>query len=71
MLLWIRCPSCSTVFSEFDKYVNELEILFNDRNIKPEDKELMRGELMDKYGYVNICCRIRVIGYVPFHKIIT
>lgn len=71
MLFWIKCPSCSTPVKNFESYVNELENIFNNKSIKAEEKERLRGKLLDKYGYLNICCRIRIIGFVPFYKIIT
>ena len=71
MLFYIRCPTCSEILTyNFKEYNDELDAILNDPNLKGYEKELARAKLLDKYGIVNSCCRIRIIGYLPFHKII-
>jgi len=71
MLFYIRCPSCGEVIAyNLDKYSAEVEAILKDPKMKPMQKELARSKLLDKYGITNICCRIRLIGLIPYHKII-
>ena len=71
MIIYVRCPSCGRILSEnFDKYLEERESIRKDPNKKPSEKELASANLLDKYGYKNICCRMRVMGTIPAHEII-
>lgn len=71
MLFYVRCPSCGEVISyDFDKYTEDVEAIALDPKLKPMEKELARAKLLDKYGITNLCCRIRLIGLIPYHKII-
>jgi len=71
MLFYIKCPSCSRIISYgLDKYYEEVENILNDpKKTKPQKDELY-SKLLDKYGYKHICCRIRIMGLIPYHKII-
>lgn len=78
VLHYIKCPTCSTIIAtRFGEYLEELEIVRNttyDKKSKINDKaikEQKAAELLDKYGYVNLCCRMRIMGFVDFGKIIT
>ena len=71
MIIYVRCPSCGRVISEnFDKYLDERTSIFRDPNKKPLEKEKECAKLLDKYGYNNICCRMRIMGTIPAHEII-
>lgn len=71
MIIYVRCPSCGRVISEnFDKYLEERETIRKDPNRKPQEKEQLCAELLNKYGYKNICCRMRIMGTIPAHEII-
>ena len=71
MLFYIKCPSCSRVISfNLDKYSQELEALNDDPSKTKHEKENLGSKLLDKYGYKNICCKIRIMGLIPYHKII-
>lgn len=71
MLFYIRCPSCSRVISyDLDKYYDDIENITNDPGKTKAQKNELGSKLLDKYGYKNICCRIRIMGLIPYHKII-
>jgi DNA-directed RNA polymerase subunit N (RpoN/RPB10) len=71
MLFYIKCPSCSRIIGKnLDKYSIELEAIQNDPILDKKEKEIKASELLDKYGYTEICCRIRIMGLIPYHKII-
>lgn len=71
MLFYIKCPSCSRILSyNLDKYHNELNNIRNDPNMAKSEKELESSMLLTKYNYKKICCRIRILGLIPYHEII-
>lgn len=71
MLFYIRCPSCSRVISfELDKYHDDLKAIRDDPKKTKKQKEDAGAKLLEKYGYKKICCRIRIMGLVPYHEII-
>jgi DNA-directed RNA polymerase subunit N (RpoN/RPB10) len=71
MLFYIRCPSCSRVISEnMDKYYDEILALADDPNKTQKQKDAEGAKLLEKYGYTKICCRIRIMGLIPYHLII-
>lgn len=71
MLFYIKCPSCSRIISKnFDKYQDDLDNIRNDPKKTSQQKDAEGALLLDKYGYKNICCRIRIMGCIPYHKII-
>lgn len=71
MLFYIKCPSCSRILSyNLDKYYEDLENILNDPGLKKKEKDELGSKLLDKYGYKKICCRIRIMGLIPYHKII-
>lgn len=71
MLFYIRCPTCSRVISSnLDKYREELENILYDTKKTKKEKEILGGKLLDKYGFKHICCRIRIMGLIPYDLII-
>lgn len=71
MLFYIRCPSCCRVISfDLDKYHEDLEAILDDPKMSKIEKEKASANLLDKYGFEYICCRIRIMGLIPYHKII-
>ncbi|AGC02003.1 DNA-directed RNA polymerase subunit N [Acanthamoeba polyphaga moumouvirus] len=71
MLIYIRCPTCSRVISKnLDSYLEDLENIRNNPKYNKKDKERLGSELLVKYGFTEICCRIRIMGLIPYHKII-
>lgn len=71
MLFYIRCPTCSRVISQdLDKYYEDLENIVNDPKKSMPEKNKLGSQLLIKYGYKHICCRIRIMGLIPYHKII-
>lgn len=71
MLFYIKCPSCSRIIStNLDKYFEDLDLVRNDPKTTRKEKELDAAKLLDKYGYRKICCRARILGMIPYHKII-
>jgi DNA-directed RNA polymerase subunit N (RpoN/RPB10) len=72
MLFYIRCPSCGRVISyELDKYHDKLSQIINDPNKSKSEKEQMGAELLDEFNFRSMCCRIRIMGLLPYHEIIT
>ena len=71
MLFYIKCPSCSrTLSSNLDKYFADYNAILNDPKKSKTQKESEGAELLNKYGYEMICCRIRMMGIIPAHEII-
>ena len=71
MLFYVRCPTCGEIISyDLDKYVEELDEINNNPKYTKAQKETRSSQLLDKYGFINICCRGRIMGYIPYHKII-
>lgn len=70
MLFYITCPTCSRLLSRnLDQYSAELESIRSNPQLKNKEKEKQSAKLLDKYGYKKICCRIRIMGYIPYHEI--
>lgn len=71
MLFYIKCPSCSRVISyDLDKYFEDLDNILNDPKKTKSQKDEEGAKLLDKYGFVYMCCRIRIMGMIPYWKII-
>lgn len=71
MLFYIKCPSCSRIISyNLDKYHDDIEKINDDPKMSQQQKEEAYSKILDKYGYKEICCRIRIMGLIPYHKII-
>jgi DNA-directed RNA polymerase subunit N (RpoN/RPB10) len=72
MLFAVKCTGCSELLSQnIEGYFNDYQNILNDPKLKKKDKEIARSKLLDKYGYKNICCRIKILGTIPFHDIIS
>lgn len=69
MLFYVRCPTCAMPIYNFDSYWKEHEELFNDKALTLKQKERRNAKLLKKYGYVDICCVSRILGYIPSYKI--
>ncbi len=71
MLFYIKCPSCSRPISRnLDKYFDDLDNIRNDPKKTKAEKDILGARLLDKYHFEKICCRIRIMGLIPAHKII-
>jgi len=71
MLFYIKCPSCSRILSyNLDKYTDELSAIRNDPQMDKLEKEKLAAGLLTKYNYKKICCRIRIMGLIPYHEIV-
>lgn len=71
MLFYIRCPTCGRVISNnIDKYQAEIDALINNPRKTKKEKDIEGAKLLDKYGFKHICCRIRIMGLIPYHRII-
>lgn len=69
MLFYIKCPSCSRVISyEMDKFYGESEAIKDDPKMSKKEKEEAFSKILEKYE--PICCRPRMMGLIPYHKII-
>lgn len=72
MLNYIKCPNCSRCISyNLDKYYDDLDNIINNPKLKKKEKDELASHLLDKYEYKHICCRIRIMGLIPYHKIIS
>lgn len=71
MLFYVKCPSCSSLIgTQFGKYSEELKTIINDPTLSAVEKNNKNSKLLDKYNYTNICCRIRILGTIPYHEIV-
>ena len=71
MLFYIKCPSCSRILSyNLDKYSNDLSTIRNNPHMSKSEKEELAANLLTKYNYKKICCRIRIMGLIPYHEIV-
>jgi len=71
-LFYIRCPSCGEILANnLDKYMNELDNIRLNPQLSLREKEDKSSKLLDKYNYVKYCCRTRMIGLIPFYKIMS
>lgn len=71
MLFYIRCPTCGRVIStNLDKYQAEIDALINNPRKTKKEKDIEGSKLLDKYGFKHICCRIRIMGLIPYHRIV-
>jgi len=71
MLFYVRCPTCGRVISShLDKYTDDFNDIKNNNSLSKNEKELKVSKLLDKYGFKSICCRIRIMGTLPYHEII-
>ncbi len=71
MLWYIRCPGCGRVISyEMDKYYDGIEAIRTNPNLSKKEKDMAGSDLLKKLGYDQMCCRIRILGLIPYHEII-
>ncbi len=71
MLFYIKCPSCSRIISfNLDKYQADLKFILDDPNMDKKEKNAASAKLLDKYKFKKICCRIRIMGLIPYHEIV-
>lgn len=75
MLFYVRCPSCGRYLSQnLDKFLEEYRVVTDDLSLTNAEKEAKLPELLKKYHYTMMCCRIRIMGLgaVAYHeKILT
>lgn len=70
MLFYIKCPSCSRVISyELDKYYDTTKAINDDPKKTKKQKEDAYSKLVEPYKH--ICCKIRIMGLIPYHEIIS
>lgn len=71
MLFYVKCPSCSRTLSyNLDKYYADVQNILDDPTKKKAQKSELGAQLLIKYGYKMLCCRSRIMGLIPYHKII-
>lgn len=71
MLFYIKCPTCSRIIShDLDKYHNDMKAILDDPKKSRKQKGNDAAKLLDKYEIKHICCRIRIMGLIPYHEII-
>lgn len=70
MTFYVRCPTCSSYLSEnMEEFQKEMDAIGLSKK-KREDKIKEISNLLDKFGYESLCCRMRVLCQLPYHKII-
>lgn len=71
MLFYIRCPGCSRIMSKnLDKFCERMKNIREDPDKTKKEKEIATAKLLDEFGYYMMCCRSKMIGFVPHHEII-
>lgn len=71
MLFYVKCPSCSRLLSRnLGAYHKDLNNIRDDPNMSKSKKEELASQLLTKYNYKKICCRIRILGLIPYHEIV-
>lgn len=71
MVDYVRCPSCARIIAwNREEYDTEYDTIKTDPKLTKKQKEKRHAEILDKYGYRKLCCRIRIMGRIPYHKII-
>lgn len=69
-MLSYKCPTCKTLLAnKIILYEKELEEICN-RNTSPDQTNKIKQELLIKYEFINICCRMRAMSYVKLINII-
>ena len=64
-MLYPLCPTCKTTLSDkIIGYQKELELLCNRTDLDLNTLNNEKKKLLDKYHIINMCCRMRVMGYV-------
>ena len=71
MLFYIKCPSCSRIISyNLDKYYDDIKAIRENPNLNKKQKDEQASKLLTKYEITESCCRIRIMGLIPYHEII-
>lgn len=71
MLFYIKCPSCSRIISyDMDKFHDDLKMIRDDPKKTQQQKDEQGANLLDKFGISQMCCRIRILGLIPYHEIV-
>lgn len=71
MILYLICPTCGDFLTEnFEEYNLEKKKIENSNKSKNE-KDMEKAKLLNKfYPNKNICCRMRIMSYIPFHEVV-
>jgi len=70
MLFYIRCPSCGRIIAyQLDQFYNELESIKDNPKLSSKEKIEEASRIFLKYAS-RICCRIRLMGLIPYHQIV-
>lgn len=69
MSFYVRCHTCHTPFYEKGEFLDEVLNIINQGKSEEEKNKLM-PQLLDKYGYVNMCCRMIALGTISLHRVI-
>jgi DNA-directed RNA polymerase subunit N (RpoN/RPB10) len=68
-----RCTGCGDdcVGKKIAEYLDEFEKIQGNNKLSGKEKELARGELLNKLGITNDCCRLHFLGFVSYVDDIT
>lgn len=70
MLFYVRCPSCSRVISDNVKtWYEESSRIRDDPGLTIAEKEEQTSVLIRSL-YRKICCRIKIMGLIPYDEIV-
>jgi DNA-directed RNA polymerase subunit N (RpoN/RPB10) len=69
--MYLICPSCGHLFAdkqiEFEEKSDEIN---NNKSLNSETKTAQISELINSLGFINPCCKMRIISNIRQEKII-
>jgi DNA-directed RNA polymerase subunit N (RpoN/RPB10) len=69
-MLYAVCPTCKKLLGDKQIiYETEIEKIMNDNKLSDEEKDSKKQELAKKLT-TRYCCRMRLISYVDFAKLV-
>ena len=73
-MLYYRCPTCRCLLSNKQiPYENKLKQICNSKTLSKEQKDKEKQLLLTEVGLskkTNMCCRMRMMSFVPLIEII-
>lgn len=70
-MLYPRCPGCRTILANKQiPYEDGLDKICKNDKLTESQKQKQKEELLDQLYVQNICCRMRIMGYVSKIKIV-
>lgn len=70
-MLYIICPTCGKLFADKQiEYEEKSTQISNDNTLTNKEKSKQLRKLLDNLGFINYCCRMRLLSYVDEAKIL-